>query len=102
LGRAATPRWGLALTTTTTEDGLAIDSEGNTRRYNLLGATSYALRDLDSGQIVTSGKVESFTGYSATGTTVATRAAELDAQERLMVILADLVVSRLYAADLPQ
>ncbi|HCQ58330.1 MAG TPA: hypothetical protein DIU10_10575, partial [Sulfitobacter sp.] len=54
------------------------------------------------GQIVTSGKVESFTGYSATGTTVATRAAELDAQERLMVILADLVVSRLYAADLPQ
>jgi LPS-assembly lipoprotein len=102
LGRAATPRWGLALTTTTTEDGLAIDSEGNTRRYNLLGTTSYALRDLDSGQIVTSGKVESFTGYSATGTTVATRAAELDAQERLMVILADLVVSRLYAADLPQ
>ena len=102
LGRAATPRWGLALTTTTTEDGLAIDSEGNTRRYNLLGTTSYALRDLDSGQIVTSGKVESFTGYSATGTTVATRAAELDAQERLMVILADLVVSRLYAANLPQ
>ena len=102
LGRAATPRWGLALTTTTVEDGLAIDSEGNTRRYNLVGTTDYALRDLDSGQIVTSGKVESFTGYSATGTTVATRAAELDAQERLMVILADLVVSRLYAADLPQ
>ena len=102
LGRAASPQWGLALTTTTTEDGLAIDSEGNTRRYNLLGTTSYALRDLSSGQIVTSGKVESFTGYSATGTTVATRAAELDAQERLMKILADLVVSRLYAADLPQ
>ena len=30
------------------------------------------------------------------------RAAELDAQERLMTILADLVISRLYAADLPQ
>ena len=102
LGRAASPRYALALTVDTSEEGLAIDSEDNTRRYNLLGTTAYALRDLDSGQIVTSGKVESFTGYSATGTTVATRAAELDAQERLMVILADLVVSRLYAADLPQ
>jgi LPS-assembly lipoprotein len=102
LGRASTPAWGLALTTTTSEDGLAIDSEGNTRRYNLLGTTTYALRDLSSGQIVTSGKVESFTGYSATGTTVATRAAELDAQERLMAILADLIVSRLYAADLSE
>jgi LPS-assembly lipoprotein len=102
LGRASTPAWGLALTTTTSEDGLAIDSEGNTRRYNLLGTTAYALRDLSSGQIVTSGKVESFTGYSATGTTVATRAAELDAQERLMAILADLIVSRLYAADLSE
>ncbi len=102
LGRTTTPKWGLALTTTTSEDGLAIDSEGNTRRYNLLGTVSYALRDLTSGQIATSGKVESFTGYSATGTTVATRAAKLDAQERLMAILADLIVSRLYAADLSE
>lgn len=100
LGRASQPAYGLALTPTTTEDGLAIDSEGNIRRYNLLGSVAYALRDLGTGQIVASGNVESFTGYSATGTTVATRAAELDAQERLMTILAERIHSHLLAADL--
>ena len=37
---------------------------------------------------------------SATGSTVATLAAERDAQKRLMVMLADQLVTRLYAADL--
>ena len=100
LGRAATPTYGLALSITTSEGGLATDSEGNTRRFNLIGTVDYALRDLTTGQIITSGKVENFTGYSATGTTVATLASEQDAQKRLMTILADQIVTRLYAADL--
>jgi LPS-assembly lipoprotein len=49
---------------------------------------------------VTSGSVDNFTGYSATGTTVATLAAERDAQERLMTILADQIVTRLLTLDL--
>lgn len=100
LGRAAAPAYGLALNITTEEEGLATDLEGNTRRFDLIGTVDYALRDLATGQIVTSGKVENFTGYSATGTTVATLAGEQDAQVRLMTILADQIVTRLFAADL--
>ena len=100
LGRAVSPRYALALTVDTSEEGLAIDSEDNTTRYNLVGKVDFALRNLSSGQIEVSGNVENFTGYSATGSTVATLAAERDAQKRLMVMLADQLVTRLYAADL--
>ena len=102
LGRAVTPAYGLALTIATTEERLATDLKGYTRRFNLLATVDYALRDLATGQIVTSGKVENFTGYSATGTTVATLAGEQDAQVRLMTILAEQIVTRLFAADLTQ
>jgi LPS-assembly lipoprotein len=44
--------------------------------------------------------VDNFTGYSATGTTVATQASKQDAEKRLMVILAEQIITRLYAADL--
>ncbi|MGB3246655.1 MAG: LPS assembly lipoprotein LptE [Sulfitobacter sp.] len=100
LGRAATPDYGLSLKIFTSQEGLAIDRAGNTRRFNRLGRVDYALRDMTSGAIVTSGTVENFTGYSATGTTVATLAAETDAQNRLMVILADQIVTRLLTSDL--
>ena len=50
------------------------------------------------GAVVTQGNVGGFTGYSATGSTVATTAARTDAQDRLMVILADQIVTRLIAA----
>lgn len=100
LGRGNDARFGLGLTITTRQDALAIDPAGDTRRFNLLGEVDYALRALDTGDVVTSGKVDHFTGYSATGSTVATLAAEEDAQERLMIILADRIVTRLFATDL--
>jgi LPS-assembly lipoprotein len=71
-------------------------------RFNLLGSVAYSLRDLSTGATLTTGEVTSFTGYSATGTTVAVQAAERDAEARLMVILADQLLTRLLAADLPQ
>ena len=86
--------------TIVTEEGLNIDTTGNIKRYDLIGAVDYVLRDLSDGRAVVTGRVENFTGYSTTGTTVATLAAEQDAQKRLMVILADQIVTRLYAADL--
>jgi LPS-assembly lipoprotein len=49
---------------------------------------------------VTSGQVENFVGSSATGTTVETLAGEQDAQKRLMKVIADQIIARLYAADL--
>lgn len=100
LGRARSPSYGLALTTIVTAEGLNIDTTGNIKRYDLIGAVDYVLRDLSDGRAVVTGRVENFTGYSTTGTTVATLAAEQDAQKRLMVILADQIVTRLYAADL--
>ena len=40
------------------------------------------------------GRVTAFTGYSATGSTVATAAAQRDAEARLAVILADMIVAQ--------
>lgn len=100
LGRPNDTRYALGLNVATREEGLGIDSADNTTRYNLIGVADFALRNIGTGQIETSGQVENFTGYSATGSTVATLAAERDAQIRLMTMLADQIVTRLYAANL--
>ena len=100
LGRAAPPAYTLSLTYAALQEGLAIDRAGNTRRFNTLGAVDYALTELATGAVLTSGRVENFTGYSATGTTVATLAAEQDAQRRLAGLLADQIVARLFASPL--
>jgi len=101
LGRSnSAARYTLDVTITTEEDGLAINTSGDTTRYNIIGSVEYSLQDTITGSTVSSDKVESFTAYSATGTTVAALAAEQDALERLMVILADQITTRLYAVDL--
>jgi LPS-assembly lipoprotein len=101
LGRGENATFGLALTITTSKSQLAVDREGNTGRFHLLGTLNYSLRDLNSGQIVGSNVLENFVGYSATGTTVVTLAGERDARERLMNIFADQLVARLLTLDLP-
>ena len=100
LGRADEGAYALQVTTGISVQGLAVDPEGNRDRYNVVGASQYALTENATGRIVASGSVDNFTSYSATGTTIATRAASRDAQERLMVILADQIVTRLLVADL--
>ena len=103
LGRTTDPRFDLGLEITTTLETLNINAEGDIERYNLIGSATYTLRDKQTGKITASGRVNSFTGYSATGTTVATQAAQQDAQKRLMTILADLIITNLIAtADLPK
>ena len=102
LGRATDPRFNLGVTVTTSEATLNVDTTGNINRYNVLGLVEYTLRDTQTGQIAASGRVDSFTGYSASGTTVSAQAAKEDAQERLMIILADLLISNLIAtSELP-
>ena len=101
IGRSDVPQYNLSLTLETREEGLGIDPDGNIDRYNLIGIAGYVLTDATSGAQVTSGTVNSFTGYSATGSTVETLASERDARERLMVILGDQIVSRLLSAPLP-
>ncbi|VVT19819.1 Lipopolysaccharide-assembly [Roseovarius sp. EC-HK134] len=102
LGRPANPRYALIPAVRVNTQAMAINRNNVASRFNLLGTVAYSLRDLETGVIVTSSEVTSFTGYSATGTTVAVQAAERDAEARLMAILADQVLTRLLAADLPQ
>ncbi|MEP2642470.1 LPS assembly lipoprotein LptE [Roseobacter sp.] len=100
LGRATDPVYNLELTVSTRQEGLAVDTEGITTRYNVLGTAGYTLVETSTGRVTASGTVTNFTGYSAAGTTVATSAAERDAQQRLMVLLADQIVARVLVADL--
>jgi len=104
LGRAGGARFGLSLALEVKEEPVAITATNITTRYNVIGKATYALRDLEDGKVALSGNVDSFTGYSATGTTAATQSAERDAHERLMTILADQITTRLIAgaAGLPE
>ena len=83
------------LTTASVAQGITPDDV--TTRYSLNGTVDFALTDIASGAVITQGRVSSFTSYSAIGTTIATLTAERDAHERLMVMLADQVVTRLLA-----
>ncbi|MHC0052292.1 LPS assembly lipoprotein LptE [Actibacterium sp. D379-3] len=98
LGRPDAPLYDLNYELEVQREGLAITPEQVTTRYNLLGEVAFTLTDRRTGAPALSGRVNNFAGYSATGTTVSTRAAEQDAHERLMVILADQIVARLIAS----
>jgi LPS-assembly lipoprotein len=98
LGRPSAARYGLSAALSITEERMAVTANNITTRFNVVGKATYALRDLATSEVLTSGTVDSFTGYSATGTTVATLSASRDARERLMTILADQITTRLLAA----
>ena len=99
LGRPESIRYDLAYTITTEAVGVGITTENQITRYNLKGVVDYTLTDRASGARVAGGRVQSFTAYSATGSTVAGLAAEEDAAFRLMRILADQITARLIAAS---
>jgi LPS-assembly lipoprotein len=103
LGRGKDPAYLLAYTITTEAVGVGITTENAITRFNLKGVVDYTLSDQATGARITGGRVQSFTAYSATGSTVAGLAAEEDAALRLMRILADQIVARLIAvsAQLP-
>ena len=94
-GRNDGGRYVLTVTPTIQRQGLATSVEGTTNRFQVTGVADFALRDTQSDTVVRRGRVTDFTGFSATGSTVATLAAERDATARLMVILADQIVDRL-------
>lgn len=97
LGTPGDPRFRLSASIFRGEERVAITSQGVTNRFQIRGRVDYALRPETGGAAVTSGSVESFVSYSATRTTVATRAAQADAEERLMRLLADRIVAELLA-----
>ena len=99
LGRPENPKYDLAYTIITETVGVGITTDNKITRYNLKGVIDYAMTDRASGARVTGGRVQNFTAYAATGSTVAVLAAEEDAALRLMRILADQIVARLIAAS---
>jgi LPS-assembly lipoprotein len=99
LGRPEAIRYDLTYTITTEAVGVGITTENQITRYNLKGVVDWTLTDRSSGARVAGGRVQNFTAYSATGSTVAGLAAEEDAAFRLMRILADQITARLIAAS---
>lgn len=96
LGLAGNAAFRLVVTPSISQSAVAVGSDNSATRQNLIGQADYALLD-GAGNVVTSGTVDSFVGYSSTATTVATRAAERDARGRLLGVLSDLIVARLIA-----
>lgn len=96
LGHGQAPDYDLTYRIETDETGLGITPENSITRYHVLGKVSYSLTDA-AGAVVSAGTVESFTAYSASGSTVAALAAQEDASLRLMRILADQIFNRIVA-----
>ncbi len=97
LGRTRAPAYRLSYRITTRTEAQAIAPDNTINRYQLLGHVDFTLHDLATDAVLTSGRVSSFTAYSAFGTSVATAASEADAHRRLMRGLADRIVTRLIA-----
>ena len=93
---AAPLRLGYALGFSQRAAGVVPD--GTAVRNVLEGSVSFALRDATGAAIVT-GRLVDATTWSTGGTAAGAAAAELDAQRRLVRILADRTAAALIAAD---
>ena len=101
LGLPQTPDLALSADIRVTEDAVGFLPDGEISRYNVVGQVDWRLVRRSDGASVASGREKSFTSYSATSTTVATSFAQRDARRRLMVILADRIVTDLIAREIP-
>ena len=97
LGPDQTPDYDLAYTLRIASVGQGITPDEVTTRYSLNGTARFTLTDSTTGAVVAQGEVSNFSSHSAVGSVIATNAAEQDARERLAVMLADQVVTRLMA-----
>ncbi len=80
------------------EVSLVISSQQDINRFNLPGTARWTLTPAGQDAPVATGEAETFTAYSAFGTTVATSEAQDDARDRLAIALADLIVTDLMVA----
>ena len=94
LGAAQMPQFKLDVTVDFETDRATITDDNDIARLDIIGKAKWALTTF-AGEPVDDGRVQTFTSYSATGSTVATQNAEIDAEARLAVALADLIVQRL-------
>lgn len=87
-------RFVVNVTVNETVRGAAVTEDGDTTRFNITGRANWGVE----GRPDLAGTVQSFTSYSATGSTVATQAAERDARDRLAQILSDQLSTDLFIA----
>lgn len=95
LGVPEAPEYTLAYTITTNQVGVAYSTDNAITRYNVVGKVVWSVSRGDTR--LTGGTAQSFTSWSATGSTVAGLTAEADASERLMRILADQIATQITA-----
>jgi LPS-assembly lipoprotein len=99
LGPSDHPHYGLSYKIALKPAGVGITTDNAITRYNLIGVVDWELTDVLTGTHLTKGRAENFTSYSATGSTVAGLAAQEDASQRLMRIIADQIVTQLLATS---
>jgi LPS-assembly lipoprotein len=80
------------------EEAVVISSAQDINRFNLPGKATWILTEAGSDAPLESGTAQTFTAYSAFGTTVATQEAEDDARDHLAIALADLIVTDIIIA----
>ena len=98
LGQATSKLYDLRYKLSVDEDIIVFSAAQEIDRYSLVGLLEYSLID-NGGVVLLTETTKSFTGYSATGTTVATQRSKRDAYDRLMVILAKQVSNSLLTLD---
>lgn len=99
LGRAEAPTHRLRYSLATAAQSGGYTTANAITRYVLNGNANWSLDDLATGQRVAGGMATGFTSWSASGTTMSGQVASDDAARRLMVILADQIVTQLLAAS---
>ncbi len=87
----------LDYTLETSSRNVVIDGAENIDRVNVVGDLAFTVSEAATGREVQRGDVSSFTAYATTASPVATESARRDARDRLAVILADQLVTRLIA-----
>ena len=94
-GTATAPLYRLSYDISTTEHAIGLTRDQEITRYHIEGKVRFTLTEIQSQRVLTKSDVSSFTAYSATGSTVDAITVPRDAYARLMVILADQMVSKL-------
>ena len=100
LGQVTSKFYDLRYKLNVDEDIIIVSAAQEINRFSLVGVLEYSLVD-SGGVVLLSNTAKSFTGYSATGSTVATQRSKRDAYDRLMMILAKQVSNFLLTSDRP-
>lgn len=96
LGRPDAARFSLAYTIEQEQVGAGrLQGFGETR-VQIFGTLTYSVTDIDTGTLRAQGSVRGNVAYSTTATQLATQTAAEDAELRLMRMLAESLVTRLY------